>query len=135
MGGGAKALRRKNMKILAIANVQLAGYGIVRRGTVIDYAKDKIDERIAANFLNAADETRLKVSKKAQTGNQPELIKKTKEELLAEQEAKRIEERKELLEKLGEEGVKEQLAEFSIPFNSEMSIEKLCDLLLDRIGE
>ena len=123
------------MKILAIANVQLAGYGIVRRGTVIDYAKDKIDERIAANFLNAADETRLKVSKKAQTGNQPELIKKTKEELLAEQEAKRIEERKELLEKLGEEGVKEQLAEFSIPFNSEMSIEKLCDLLLDRIGE
>jgi hypothetical protein len=123
------------MKILAIANVQLAGYGIVRRGTVIDYAKDKIDERIAANFLNAADETRLKVSKKAQSGNQPELIKKTKEELLAEQEAKRIEERKELLEKLGEEGVKEQLAEFSIPFNSEMSIEKLCDLLLDRIGE
>jgi hypothetical protein len=123
------------MKILAIANVQLAGYGIVRRGTVIDYAKDKIDERIAANFLNAADETRLKVSKKAQSGNQPELIKKTKEELLAEQEAKRIEERRELLEKLGEEGVKEQLAEFSIPFNSEMSIEKLCDLLLDRIGE
>jgi hypothetical protein len=123
------------MKILAIANVQLAGYGIVRRGTVIDYAKDKIDERIAANFLNAADETRLKVSKKAQSGHQPELIKKTKEELLAEQEAKRIEERKELLEKLGEEGVKEQLAEFSIPFNSEMSIEKLCDLLLDRIGE
>ena len=123
------------MKILAIANVQLAGYGIVRRGTVIDYAKDKIDERIAANFLNAADETRLKVSKKAQSGNQPELIKKTKEELLAEQEAKRIEERKELLEKLGEEGIKEQLAEFSIPFNSEMSIEKLCDLLLDRIGE
>ena len=113
------------MKILAIANVQLAGYGIVRRGTVIDYAKDKIDERIAANFLNAADETRLKVSKKAQSGNQPELIKKTKEELLAEQEAKRIEERKEILEKLGEEGVKEQLAEFSIPFNSEMSIEKL----------
>jgi hypothetical protein len=123
------------MKILAIANVQLAGYGIVRRGTVIDYAKDKIDERIAANFLNAADETRLKVSKKAQSVNQPELINKTKEELLAEQEAKRIEERKELLEKLGEEGVKEQLAEFSIPFNSEMSIEKLCDLLLDRIGE
>jgi hypothetical protein len=123
------------MKILAIANVQLAGYGIVRRGTVIDYAKDKIDERIAANFLNAADETRLKVSKKAQSVNQPELIKKTKEELLAEQEAKRIEERRELLEKLGEEGIKEQLAEFSIPFNSEMSIEKLCDLLLDRIGE
>lgn len=122
------------MKIVATANVQLPGYGIVRRGTVIDYAKDKIDERIAANFLNAADDSRLKPSKKAQ-GSQPELLKKTKEELLAEQEVKRKEERKALLDKLGEDGVKEQLAEFSIPFNSEMSIDKLCDLLLDRIGE
>ena len=122
------------MKIVATANVQLPGYGIVRRGTVIDYAKDKIDERIAANFLNAADDSRLKPSKKAQS-SQPELLKKTKEELLAEQEVKRKEERKALLDKLGEDGVKEQLAEFSIPFNSEMSIDKLCDLLLDRIGE
>lgn len=122
------------MKIVATANVQLPGYGIVRRGTVIDYAKDKIDERIAANFLNAADDSRLKPSKKAQA-SQPELLKKTKEELLAEQEVKRKEERKALFDKLGEDGVKEQLAEFSIPFNSEMSIDKLCDLLLDRIGE
>lgn len=122
------------MKIVALANVELAGYGIVRRGTVIDFAKDKIDERIAANFLNAADDSRLKVSKKAEV-NQPDLIRKTKAELLAEQDLKRKEERKALLEKLGEDGVKEQLAEFSIPFNAEMSVDKLCDLLLDRIGE
>ena len=123
------------MKIKAIANVQVSGYGIVKRGSTIDYAKDKIDERIAANFVNAADDTRLKVSKKAAEGQQPELLKKTKEEMLAEQEAQRKESRKALIEKLGIDGIKEQLAELGVSFTAEMSEDKLADMLLDRLGE
>ena len=121
------------MKIVAIANVQVSGYGIVKRGTVIDFAKDKIDERIAANFLNAADDSRLKVSKKASDA-QPELLKKTKEEMLAEQEAERKEARKNLLEKLGIDGIKEQLAEVGVNFTAETTENELCDLYLHHIG-
>ena len=123
------------MKIKAIANVQVSGYGLVKRGSTIDYAKDKIDERIAANFVNAADETRLKVSKKAAEGQQPELLKKTKEEMLAEQEAQRKEARKNLLEKLGIDGIKEQLAEMGVNFTAETSENELCDLYIHHIGE
>ena len=123
------------MKIKAIANVQVSGYGIVKRGSTIDYAKDKIDERIAANFVNAADDTRLKVSKKAAEGQQPELLKKTKEEMLAEQEAQRKEARKNLLEKLGIDGIKEQLAEMGVNFTAETSENELCDLYIHHIGE
>lgn len=122
------------MKIVAIANVQVSGYGIVKRGSVIDYAKDKIDERIAANFLNAADDSRLKVSKKAADA-QPELLKKTKEEMLAEQEAERKVARKNLLDKLGIDGIKEQLAEIGVSFTAETSENELCDLYLHHIGE
>lgn len=122
------------MKIVAIANVQVSGYGIVKRGTVIDYAKDKIDERIAANFLNAADDSRLKVSKKMAEA-QPELIKKTKEEMLAEQDAERKEARKNLLDKLGIDGIKEQLAEIGVSFTAETTENELCDLYLHHIGE
>ena len=122
------------MKIVAIANVQVSGYGIVKRGSVIDFAKDKIDERIAANFLNAADDSRLKVSKKAADA-QPELLKKTKEEMLAEQESERKEARKNLLEKLGIDGIKEQLAEVGVNFTAETTENELCDLYLHHIGE
>lgn len=121
------------MKIVAIANVQVSGYAIVKRGAVIDYAKDKIDERIAANFLNAADDSRLKVSKKASDA-QPDLLKKTKEEMLAEQEAERKEARKNLLEKLGIDGIKEQLAEVGVNFTAETTENELCDLYLHHIG-
>ena len=123
------------MKILALHNVEVAGYGIVKRGEIIDYAKDKIDERIAANFLNAADDSRLKPAKKPDNANQPDLLKKTKEEMLAEQDAKREEARQGLLRKLGIDGIKEQLAEFGIPFTSETPEKKLCDMLLDHQGE
>lgn len=122
------------MKIIAIANVQVSGYGIVKRGTVIDYAKDKIDERIAANFLNAADDSRLKVSKKM-VETQPELLKKTKEEMLAEQDAERKEARKNLLDKIGIDGIKEQLAEIGVSFTAETTENELCDLYLHHIGE
>ena len=122
------------MKIIALHNVEVAGYGIVKRGEIIDYAKDRIDERIAANFLNAADDSRLKPAKKKDE-QQPDLIKKSKEELLAEQDAKRKEARADILKKLGPGGIKEQLAEYGIPFTSETSDEKLADLYLDRIGE
>lgn len=124
------------MKIKAIRNVQIAGYGVVRRGKVIDFAKDKIDERMAANFVSAADDSRLKVTVKKKEGEQqPDLIEKTKEELLAEQDAKRKEARADILKKLGVGGIKEQLAEFGIPFTAETPDEKLADLYLDRIGE
>ena len=122
------------MKIIALNNVEVAGYGIVKRGDIIDYAKDRIDARIAANFLNAADDSRLKPTAKADR-NQPDLIRKTKEELLAEQDLKRKEARADLIRKLGVDGIKEQLAEFGIPFTAETKVEKLCDMLLDRIGE
>ena len=122
------------MKIIALHNVEVAGYGIVKRGEIIDYAKDRIDERIAANFLNAADDSRLKPAKKKDE-QQPDLIKKSKEELLAEQDLKRKEARADILKKLGPGGIKEQLAEYGIPFTSETSDEKLADLYLDRIGE
>ena len=122
------------MKIIALANVEVAGYGVVKRGEIIDYAKDRIDERIAANFLNAADESRLKPTKREEA-NQPDLLKKTKEELLAEQDAKRKEARDDLIKKLGVEGIKEQLSELRVPFNSELSDEKLADLLIDHLGE
>ena len=122
------------MKITALHNVEVAGYGIVKRGETIEYAKDRIDERIAANFLNAADETRLKPTVRTDP-NQPDLIQKSKEEMLAEQEAQRKEARANLLKKLGEDGIREQLAGFGIPFTRDMSVDKLCDLLLDRIGE
>ena len=123
------------MKIIALHNVEVAGYGIVKRGEIIDYAKDRIDERIAANFLNASDDSRLKPAKKQENANQPDLLKKTKEELLAEQDAKREEARKGLLKKLGIEGIKEQLAEFGIPCTSETPEKQLCDMLLDHQGE
>ena len=122
------------MKIIALSNVEVAGYGIVKRGEIIDYAKDRIDERIAANFLNAADDSRLKPAKK-QEKDQPELIRKTKEEMLAEQDQKRKEARADLIKKLGPDGIKEQLAEFGIPFTSETPEKKLCDMLLDHQGE
>ena len=122
------------MKITALANVEVAGYGIVKRGETIEYAKDRIDERIAANFLNAADETRLKPTVRTDP-NQPELIQKSKEEMLAEQDAQRKEARANLLKKLGEDGIREQLAGFGIPFTRDLPVDKLCDLLLDRIGE
>ena len=121
------------MKIIALANVEVAGHGIVKRGEIIDYAKDKIDERIAANFLNAADDTRLKPAKKPDDAQQPDLIRKTREEMLAEQDAKRKEARANLIQRLGVDGIREQLAEYGIPFNSEMSEEKLADLYLDRV--
>ena len=123
------------MKIIALHNVEVAGYGIVKRGEIIDYAKDRIDERIAANFLDASDESRLKVSKRQADANQPDLIKKTKEEMIAEQDLKRKEARADLIKKLGVDGIKEQLAEFGIPFTSELSDDKLADLYLDRVGE
>ena len=122
------------MKILALSNVEVAGYGIVKRGEIIEYAKDKIDERIAANFLNASDESRLKPTVKVDP-NQPALIQKTKEEMLAEQDAQRKESRKVLIDKLGEEGIREQLAELKVPFSSDTKLEKLADLLIDRLGE
>ena len=121
------------MKIIALHNVEVAGYGIVKRGTIIDYGKGRIDERIAANFLNAADDSRLKVSKKASDA-QPGLLKKTKEEMLAEQEAERTEARKHLLEKLGIDGIKEQLAEVGVNFTTETTENELCDLYLHHIG-
>ena len=123
------------MKIIALANVEVAGYGIVKRGEIIDYAKDRIDARIAANFLNAADDSRLKPAKKQENADQPDLLKKTREEMLAEQDAKREEARKGLLKKLGIEGIKEQLAELHVPFTSETPEKKLCDMLLDHQGE
>ena len=122
------------MKILALSNVEVAGYGIVKRGEIIEYAKDKIDERIAANFLNASDESRLKPTVKVDP-NQPALIQKTKEEMLAEQDAQRKESRKVLIDKLGEEGIREQLAELKVPFSNDTKLEKLADLLIDRLGE
>ena len=122
------------MKILALHNVEVAGYGIVKRGEIIDYAKEKIDERIAANFLNAADDSRLKPTAKGDK-NQPDLIKKTKEEMLAEQDAKRKELRKSYIDKLGVDGIKEQLAQLGVPFTAELSEEKLADLLIDHLGE
>ena len=122
------------MKIIALANVEVAGYGIVKRGEIIDYAKDRIDERIAANFLNAADDSRLKATKKPDA-NQPDLIKKSRAEMLAEQDAQRKEARENILKKLGVDGIKEQLAEFGIPFTSETPEAKLADLYLDRVGE
>ena len=123
------------MKIIALSNVEVAGYGIVKRGEIIDYAKDKIDERIAANFLNASDDSRLKVAKKPANENQPDLLKKTKEELLAEQDAKREEARQGLLKKLGIDGIKEQLAEMGVNFTAETSENELCDLYIHHIGE
>ena len=123
------------MKIIALANVEVAGYGIVKRGEIIDYAKDRIDERIAANFLNASDDSRLKPAKKPEGAGQPDLIRKTRAEMLAEQDAKREEARQGLLKKLGIDGIKEQLAEFGIPFTSETPEKKLCDMLLDHQGE
>lgn len=123
------------MKIIALNNIEMPGYGIVKRGTVIDYAKDAIDERIAANFRNASDDSILKVAKKMEDDRQQELFQKGKAELLAEQEAKRKEDVKALIEKLTVEGIKEQLAELQIPFKADMSDEKLAGLLLDRIGD
>ena len=122
------------MKIIALHNVEVAGYGIVKRGDIIDYAKDRIDARIAANFLNAADESRLKPTAR-QDGNQPDLIRKTKEEMLAEQDAKRKELRKTYIDKLGLDGMKEQLAELGVPFSADLGEEKLADLLIDHLGE
>ena len=122
------------MKIIALHNVEVAGYGIVKRGEIIDYAKEKIDARIAANFLNAADDSRLKPAAKPDR-NQPDLLKKTKEEMLAEQDAERKEARAAMIEKLGEEGIREQLAELGVPFSADTKIEKLADMLIDHIGE
>ena len=122
------------MKIIALANVEVAGYGIVKRGEIIDYAKDRIDERIAANFLNAADDSRLTPSRKRDK-DQPELLPKSKEEMLAQQDAERKEARESLLKKLGVEGIKEQLAELGVTFTSETPEKKLCDMLLDHLGE
>ena len=123
------------MKIIALANVEVAGYGIVKRGEIIDYAKDRIDERIAANFLNAADDSRLKPAKKSEGAGEPELLKKTKEEMLAEQDRKRKELRKSYIDKLGREGLTEQLAQLGVPFTAELADEKLADLLIDHLGE
>ena len=123
------------MKIIALHNVEVAGYGIVKRGEIIDFSKEKIDERIAANFLNAADDSRLKPAKKPDNANQPDLLKKTKEEMLAEQDLKRREARENVLKKLGVDGLKEQLAQFGIPVTKETKPEKLADLYLDRTGE
>ena len=85
------------MKIIALHNVEVAGYGIVKRGEIIDFSKEKIDERIAANFLDASDDSRLKPAKRQENANQPDLIKK-----------------------LGVDGIKEQLAQFHIPFTKDM---------------
>ena len=122
------------MKIIALHNVEIAGYGIVKRGEIIDYAKDRIDARIAANFLDASDDSRLKPTVKSDK-NQPDLIKKTKEEMLAEQDAKRKELRKSYIDKLGLDGMKEQLAELGVPFTADLSEDKLADLLIDHLGE
>ena len=122
------------MKIIALHNVEIAGYGIVKRGEIIDYAKDRIDARIAANFLDASDDSRLKPTAKSDK-NQPDLIKKTKEEMLAEQDAKRKELRKSYIDNLGIDGMKEQLAELGVPFTGDLSEEKLADLLIDHLGE
>lgn len=122
------------MKIIALHNVEVAGYGIVKRGTIIDYAKDRIDERIAANFLNAVDDSRLTPAKKTDK-DQPELLPKSKKEMLAEQDADRKEARESLLKKLGIDGIKEQLAELGVTFTSETPEKKLCDMLLDHLGE
>ena len=122
------------MKIIALHNVEVAGYGIVKRGEIIDYAKDRIDERIAANFLNASDDSRLKPAKKTDK-DQPELPPKSKEEMLAQQDADRKEARESLLKKLGIDGIKEQLAELGVTFTSETPEKKLCDMLLDHLGE
>ena len=62
-------------------------------------------------------------------------IKKTKEEMLAEQDAKRKELRKSYIDKLGLDGMKEQLAELGVPFTAEHTDEKLADLLIDHLGE
>ena len=122
------------MKIIALHNVEVAGYGIVKRGEIIEYAKDRIDARIAANFLDASDDSRLKPTVKSDK-NQPDLIKKTKEEMLAEQDAKRKELRKSYIDKLGVDGMKEQLAELGVPFTADLSEDKLADLLIDHLGE
>ena len=122
------------MKIKALHNVEIAGYGIVKRGEIIDYAKDRIDARIAANFLDASDDSRLKPAVKSDK-DQPDLIKKTKEEMLAEQDAKRKELRKSYIDKLGLDGMKEQLAELGVPFTADLSEDKLADLLIDHLGE
>lgn len=122
------------MKIIALHNVEIAGYGIVKRGEIIDYAKDRIDARIAANFLDASDDSRLKPTMKTDK-DQPDLIKKTKEEMLAEQDAKRKELRKSYIDKLGLDGMKEQLAELGVPFTADLSEDKLADLLIDHLGE
>ena len=122
------------MKIIALHNVEIAGYGIVKRGEIIDYAKDRIDARIAANFLDASDDSRLKPTVKTDK-DQPDLIKKTKEEMLAEQDAKRKELRKSYIDKLGLDGMKEQLAELGVPFTADLSEDKLADLLIDHLGE
>ena len=121
------------MKIIALANVEVAGYGIVKRGEIIDFSSEKIDERIAANFLNAADDSRLKAAKRDK--DQPELLGMTKEEMLAQQDAERKATRKSLIDNLGADGLKERLAELKVPFNKDMKPEKLADLYLDHLGE
>ena len=122
------------MKIIALHNVEVAGYGIVKRGEIIDYAKERIDARIAANFLDASDDSRLKPTVRTDK-DQPDLIRKTKEEMLAEQDAKRRELRKSYVDKLGADGIREQLAELGVPFTADLKEDKLADLLIDHLGE
>ena len=122
------------MKIIALHNVEVAGYGIVKRGEIIDYSKERIDARIAANFLDASDDSRLKPTVRTDK-DQPDLIRKTKEEMLAEQDAKRRELRKSYVDKLGADGIREQLAELGVPFTADLSEDKLADLLIDHLGE
>lgn len=123
------------MKIIALNNVEIAGRGIVKRGDIIDFPKERIDTRIAANFLSAADDSRLKVAVKEDNGMQGELLPKTKGELLAEQDREREEMRKALIEKLGAEGIREQLGELRVSIPPNADEKKLADMLLDRFGE
>jgi len=122
------------MKIMALSNVELSGHGIVRRGEVVEFPKERIEERIAANFVEAGTEKRLK-AKPTESSAQDELLPKSKEEMIAEQAAEQKAARENILKKLGIDGIKEQLAQSGIPFTGETSEDKLCDLWLDRFGD
>lgn len=114
------------MNIIAKRAVEVSGYGIVRRGQVIDYPETAINERIACNFVGS-DGTALTVGDEAEKTADADGAPagQTDEDSLV----------KRTVDTLGRDGILRKLDEMGISYKPTHRTDYLAKLYLQAKGE
>lgn len=119
------------MKIRAIYATQVNGYGIVKRGEVIDLSDDRVDARIAANFRRE-DGSPIVPGK---SGGKAKDAEKGDGDAEKDKAAAQAEAVKRTVDVVGREGIMRKLDELGVTYKPAHKTDYLARLLLEATGE